>query len=830
LISLRTAVIRSVVCGALLGIVGANAQTLSPQEAQALYSARASSANVDRGDLAAQPGYQSPRIGGNGEANGLAQPNAQPGIEPSMAARPLARAIQRNEPNDFQKFVLEATGKLLPLYGADFFATDSAWPIQGAPVPNDYPLGPGDELLIRGWGSVDIDLRAVVDRNGLISIPKVGTVSVAGVRAAEAEAVIRNEISKYFRGFNLNVTLGQLRTITVYMVGQAKRPGTYMVSSLSTLVTALSDTGGPNQHGSLRHVQVKRAGKQIAELDFYAFLGKGDKSGDVKLIDGDVIVIPPAAGYVALTGKVKSPAVYELRGSDDTLQNLLEVAGGLPVLADPRRAFLEHIDPSKNLSRSVEEIALDGAGLSRQLKNGDLVSVLSANAEFANAVTLRGTVSQAVRAPYSNGMKVTDLIPSKDFLVTKAVVRRQNRALIFQGRQDDQNINEQFPREQAELRRSQRNSQNGPAVGQGAGLVRQQNDGADDSSPPLDPVKNLDNRTLAESVGNLYDEINWDYAVVERLNRADLSVTLVPFNLGKAMADPNGSDNVPLQAGDTVTVFSVDDVRVPIAKRRVFVRVEGEVQRPGVYQISAGESLVGVLQKAGGLTNDAFLFGAEFYRESARKSQQENLEKFVNRLEQQMLQGSRRALSSRTANDPTAAQAAQAEAAIEAESRNRFIQKLRELKATGRIALNMSPEDKSFAQLPDFRLENGDRLVVPNRPDFVQIFGAVNTESAMFWQPDKTVSDYLEQSGVSATADEDAVFVLRASGMALSNSGRWLSSVKGQSVLPGDIIVVPEKVDVETAWNAFIRGTKDISQIFANFGLAAAAIHTLNKD
>lgn len=802
MISLRTAVIRSVVCGALLGIVGANAQTLSPQEAQALYSARASSANVDRGDLAPQPGYQSPRIGGNGEANGLAQPNAQPEIEPSMAARPLARAIQRNEPNDFQKFVLEATGKLLPLYGADFFATDSARPIQGAPVPNDYPLGPGDELLIRGWGSVDIDLRAVVDRNGLISIPKVGTVSVAGVRAAEAEAVIRNEISKYFRGFNLNVTLGQLRTITVYMVGQAKRPGTHMVSSLSTLVTALSDTGGPNQHGSLRHVQVKRAGKQIAELDFYAFLGKGDKSGDVKLIDGDVIVIPPAAGYVALTGKVKSPAVYELRGSDDTLRDLLEVAGGLPVLADPRRAFLEHIDPSRNLSRSVEEIALDGPGLSRQLKNGDLVSVLSANAEFANAVTLRGTVSQAVRAPYRNGMKVTDLIPSREFLVTKAVVRRQNSALIFQDRRDAQNIEKQYPDEQAAL----------------------------DGMSKTAPKGSLDTRTLAETVGNLYDEINWDYAVVERLNRADLSVTLVPFNLGKAMADPNGSDNVPLQAGDTVTVFSVDDVRVPIAKRRVFVRVEGEVQRPGVYQISAGESLVGVLQKAGGLTNDAFLFGAEFYRESTRRSQQENLEKFVNRLEQQMLQGSRRALASRTANDPAAAQAAQAEAAIEAESRNRFLQKLRELKATGRIALNMSPEEKSFAQVPDFRLENGDRLVVPNRPDFVQIFGAVNTESAMLWQPDRTVSDYLEQSGVSATADENAVFVLRASGMALSNSGRWLSSVKGQSVLPGDIIVVPEKVDVETAWNAFIRGTKDISQIFANFGLAAAAIHTLNKD
>ena len=797
MISLRTVAVRSVMCMGLMGAMGANAQTLPPQDALSPNTAASSSA---QGDWAAQAGYPNPRIGGSGGAINPAQLNTQPGIE-SATARPLPRVMPRNEPNDFQKFVLEATGKLLPLYGAGFFeGADAARPTQGAPVPNDYPLGPGDELLIRGWGSIDIDLRVVVDRNGLISIPKVGTVPMAGVRAADAEEVIRNAVSKYFRGFSLNVTLGQLRTITIYVVGQAKRPGTYVVSSLSTLVTALSDTGGPNQNGSLRHVQVKRAGKQIAELDFYAFLAKGDKSGDAKLIDGDVIVIPPAAGFVALTGKVKSPSVFELRGSDDTIQNLLDVAGGLPVLADPHRAFIEHIDPGKKRSRSVEEFALDASGLRRELRNGDLVSVLSVNAEFANAVTLRGTVSQAVRAPYRDGMKVTDLIPSKDFLITKAVVRRQNQALIWQGRQDEQNANEQYPSDQAELRRS----------------IKTQ-------------PEPLNTGTLAGSVGNQYDEINWDYAVVERINRADLSVSLLPFNLDKALADPSGSDNVSLQPGDTVTVFSVDDVQVPIAKRHVFVRVEGEVQKPGVYQVSQGESLVGVLQKAGGLTGDAFLFGAEFTRESVRKSQQQNLDKYVSRLEQQMMQESRKSLASRSGIDPAAAQVAQAQAFVETESRNRSIQKLRELKATGRVALNVSPQDKSFAQVPDFRLENGDRLVVPNRPDYVQVFGSVNTESAMFWQPGKTVSDYLEQAGVSSSADEDAVFIMRANGMVISNAGRWMSSVKGKEALPGDIVVVPEKVDVETTWNAFVRGTKDISQIFANFGLAGAAIHTMNK-
>ncbi|WP_220636207.1 SLBB domain-containing protein [Georgfuchsia toluolica] len=715
-------------------------------------------------------------------------------MEP-VPARQLPRIIPRNEPNDFQKFMLEATGKLLPIYGADFFeGADSARPAQGAPVPNDYPLGPGDELLIRGWGSIDIDLRAVVDRNGLISIPKVGTVSVAGVRAADAEEVVHNAISKYFHGFNLNVTLGQLRTITIYVVGQAKRPGTYTVSSLSTLVTALSDTGGPNQIGSLRHVQVLRAGKQIAELDFYAFLAKGDKSNDVKLIDGDVIVIPAAAGYVALAGAVEKPAIYEVRDQSADVQSVLELAGGLPVVADPRRALLERIEPGNSRPRSVEEFALDKEGLKKSLKSGDLLTVLPMRPEFSNAVTLRGTFYDTLRVPYHDGMTVTSLIPNREELVSRASLQRQNH--------DDMTAADSIS--------------NKEVPGSRASLLKQNREAREP-------------KNLTRDIGNLYDEINWDYAVVERLNRSDLSVKLISFDLGKALASPGGSDDVPLQAGDTVTVFSINDVRVPITKRRVFVRVEGEVQKPGVYQVTSGDSLIGVLQKAGGLTGDAFLFGTEFYRESVRTQQQQNLDKFVSRLEQQMLQASQKNLSNLGVTDTAAAQQAQAQVALEATSRNRFLQKLRELKATGRIALNVSPQDKGFAQLPDFRLENGDRLFVPNRPDFVHAFGAVNTESAMLWQPGKTISDYLEQSGVSATADEDGAFVMRASGMVLSNFGRWLSSVKGQQALPGDIIVVPEKVDVETTWNAFVRGTKDISQIFANFGLAAAAVHTLNK-
>ena len=196
-------------------------------------------------------------------------------------------------PNDFQKFVLETSGQALPLYGANFFSQAAATyvPQGNVPVTPDYRIGPGDEIQIRGWGSVDIDVRTTVDRDGLIHVPRVGKINLSGIRSAQAEDVVRSAVGKYYKGVQLSVTLGQLKGITVYVVGQARKPGSYTLSSTSTLVSALFASGGPNQNGSMRRVQVKRGDKLVTELDLYAFLAQGDKGGDVRLQDGDTIVI-----------------------------------------------------------------------------------------------------------------------------------------------------------------------------------------------------------------------------------------------------------------------------------------------------------------------------------------------------------------------------------------------------------------------------------------------------------------------------------------------------------------------------------------------------------
>lgn len=701
----------------------------------------------------------------------------------AMRERPFAltnRKIgEKKEPNEFQKFVSEGAGKILPIFGSEFFsnAPSTFAPILNSPVPADYPLGPGDELFVRGWGTIDIDYRATIDRNGTISIPTVGSIVLAGVKASDAESVIRNAIGKLYKGVTINVNFGQLRAITVYVVGQASRPGTYTVSSMSTLVTALFASGGPNANGSMRRVQVKRGGKVVAELDLYAFIAKGDKSADIKLLDGDSIFIPPAAGYVALVGKVNTPAIYELKYSDDTVASVLDFAGGLPVVADPRRAFLERIDSNRSHPRSVEQFALDAEGLRHPLKNGDVLNITSITPDFSNAVVLRGNVDQPIRAPFKNGMRVSDLIPSREYLITRGSTRHQN-AVLTSGDEE-----------------------------------RDTNEGVE---------------TIASQIGGLIGEINWDYAVVERINRADLSVKLIPFNLGNVFANPSSPDNVELQPGDTVTVFSQQDVAVPMEKRRVFVRVEGEVRVPGVYQMTAGDTVQALLAKAGGPTSDAYLFGTAFYRETVRKEQEANLEKAANRLEAQMRSAQSKGLANVSASD---AAAAQARAQVDMQIANEEIARFRRLRPTGRIAFGLQPDERSFSRLPQIKLENGDRLVIPTKPAFVHVFGSVNAEASPLWRPHTRVKDYLQISGVSSDADVENTFIMRVDGTVVSqsSSGWFGGGSEGMEVMPGDSIVVPEKFDKQTTWTKFTQGAREWTQILANFGLGAAAMKTLRQ-
>ena len=759
--------------------------------------------------------------GGSASNSGNSNGNAAPG---GMQA-PRAEAEAPSTPNEFQLFVQESIGQPLPIYGSDFFLNGASAagggspfaPIQNIPVNGDYALGPGDELLIRGWGSVEVDVRATVDRNGQISIPRIGTVNLAGVKASQAEDVIHSAIGRVFKDFELSVTLGQLRSITVYTVGQSHRPGAYNLSSVSTLVSALFASGGPNSNGSLRHVQLKRGGRVVAELDLYAFLARGDKSGDFKLLDGDVIYIPPAKDYVALTGKVTSPAIYELKSAEESISDLLAVAGGMPVVADPRRAFLERITPGSQQPRTVEEFALDAQGLQKKVRAGDVLTVLTMNSEFSNAVTLRGNVNQPARQPFRDGMRISDLIPNADALLSRMSVRRQNEVL--------QTPQQRLQAERLRTAGGARGFAGGSAGSVGGapaalGARLRDEDSARESAD-----------TLAGRIGQLVEQVNMDYAVVERINRKSLTVELIPFNLGNVLNGRQTGDNLLLQPGDIVTVFSVDDMRVPVSKRSVFVRVEGEVGKPGIYQMVQGDSLQSLIDRAGGLTPDAYLFGSSFYREDVRKNQQDNLEKLVRRLEAESGSSLAQTVQSQGATADAASAASQMRLQAAQMAQKQALERLRTMKATGRIALGLPVDTNNVvARLPVLKMENGDRLVVPNRPDYVYIFGSVNTEAALVYRNGGSVSDYMLQAGLSRGSDRENVILLRADGSAQTNSSAWSNNVLSATVMPGDTIILPEKLDQETKWSAFVRNAKDFSQIFYQLGLGAAAIQVLRKE
>ena len=706
------------------------------------------------------------------------------------------------EPNEFQRFVLANTGLNLPVFGVEYFQSTGLGyqPADQMPVPADYVLGAGDELLIRGWGTVDIDLRAPIDRGGQIHLPRVGSVTVAGLKAGEVEEHLRTQVARVFKGFTLNVTLGRLRSVQVFVVGQARVPGTYTVGSLSTLVNAVFASGGPGPNGSMRRVQLRRGNAVVTELDLYDFIVRGDRSRDVRLQSGDVIVYAPAGPRVAILGSVDTPAVYELRTAaapaaaptatptattagqnNSTLAEVLALAGGHRAHANARQVRVDRIDPSNTKApRQVELLSVADAERT-PLRDGDILTLQPVAAQFANAVTLRGSVADPLRYPFTPGMRISQLIPERDALVTRDYHVRKNRLVQY-----------------------------------------------------LDAGRTASLSSAEQTVRNLVDEPNWEYATIERLDTDRITTKLLPFHLGKAVLEKDPAHDLQLQPGDIVTIFSSREIRVPQARTSRLVRVEGEVERPGIYQLQAGDTLRGLLLRAGGVTPQAYLFGTEFSRERTRQKQREALDDAIRRLEASLASaGLRQAANAASGSDAAAAARLQE---AEQQARNAQLSRLRAVRPNGRIALELPTAIARYDELPDVPLEDGDTIVIPARPGFVFAVGAVANENALLWRPGRKVKDYLRTAGVLRDAEEADLFVVRADGSVIQsrdrNTGFWAFSGKpldNLELAPGDTIVVPEKLDRESPWNAFVRGAKDWTQILSNFGIAAAAIKTLRN-
>ncbi|POZ62207.1 SLBB domain-containing protein [Chromobacterium alticapitis] len=303
-------------------------------------------------------------------------------------------------PLPFADFIRDSTNLSLQLFGQALFQSQASRfeTSNSVAVNPDYVIGTGDQLQIKGWGMVDIDLDLTVDRKGEIYLPRVGAVSVAGVRYRDLQSVLKKSIGRVFNNFDLSVSLLQSRSVQVYIVGHARSPGSYTMSAMSTLLNGLLLSGGPNNSGSVRQVNLIRDGKQVTTLDLYDVLVKGDKSLDQTLRDGDTIQIPAAGPRLALIGDIKTPAIYEFKPGE-TVADLMHWAGGLESAAEGKQVLLE-----KNVDhRFVQQATLKGdlqALRDIPLNAGDILRLQAPGARAINVlpnqefVTISGETNQ----------------------------------------------------------------------------------------------------------------------------------------------------------------------------------------------------------------------------------------------------------------------------------------------------------------------------------------------------------------------------------------------------------------------------------------------------
>jgi len=326
----------------------------------------------------------------------------------------------------------------------------------------------------------------------------------------------------------------------------------------------------------------------------------------------------------------------------------------------------------------------------------------------------------------------------------------------------------------------------------------------------------------------LFEDLNWDYATIERLN-ADLSTQVIAFNLGKVVLQGDDADNIALAPGDVVTVYSQKDVRVPVARQTRLVSLEGEINAPGIYQLQPGETLRGLLTRAGGFTPQAYVYGLDLSREETRLRQRENLATAITRLQAlSAVQAARDAANRRDDAAGAATTTLVSSAATQAQ-----VARLSRIEPNGRIALELTPDIRSIDALPDLPLEHGDRISVPPRPGFVTVAGAVVNSNAFVWKPDRTAGDYLRLAGADEAADTDNMFILRADGTVNSAADRRgffsRGGLESQVLQPGDALVVPNQLDYETWGRALMRNLKDFAQIFSGFGIGIAAINSIRN-
>ena len=489
----------------------------------------------------------------------------------------------------------------LKLFGYELFAgsPDTFAPATDVPVPAEYVIGPGDELNVHLYGREDQQVVLVVDREGEIAFPSLGPLAVAGMGFAEVKAFIAQQVKEKMVGVTADISMGKLRSIRIFALGDVARPGSYTVSSLSTISNALFVSGGVRKTGSLRNVQLKRNGQVMAVIDLCDFLLKGDTSEDERLLPGDVVFVPPIGKTAGIAGQVNRPAIYELT-RERTVSELIGLAGGLLPTAYKEMALVERIDPAGG--QSTIEISLSKRKPTTTLENGDMLKVFSVTDYQNNPVYLLGHVKRPGKYAWHKGMQLKEILSSPDMLLPEAkldygVIERESgidreTSIIHFNLLDAISGKQPLslePRDKLYVfKRAQLREVSTVEI---VGSVQ--------SPGKYEGKKNMRLWDLVMAAGGMKRDAMLDDVELYRENPETKDISVKRYNL-KAGPGLSEQDNPLLQDMDRVIVHSVWE-----EKSRYSVQISGEVNNPGSYPLAQGMKASDLVFAAGGVTNSS---------------------------------------------------------------------------------------------------------------------------------------------------------------------------------------------------------------------------------
>jgi protein involved in polysaccharide export with SLBB domain len=644
------------------------------------------------------------------------------------------------------------------------------------------------------------------------------------------------EISKYYKEFQMNVTMNRLRTIQVFVVGEASSPGSYVLSSLATVYHALISAGGPSKNGSMREVQLLRNGKVVESVDLYDFFLRGDRSKDVRLQSGDTVFIPVIGPTVGISGSVKRPAIYELKGPI-LLKEFVELAGGVTFQGYLQRVQVERVEAHQKKVATDFNLSPEGKDqpppYATLLRDGDFVKIFPIYDQAENIVFLGGHVKRPGSFELKAGMKLSDLIPSYDTLLSEPYLehgeiqrlippdRRPETISFHLGKmlQGDTQHNLLLQDQDRVTVFAKANFRETPQVSISGEVL---------SPGKYRLVEKMRVRDLIFRAGNIKRSAYLQEAEITRLIKTGSEVFphILKINLQEVLRE-NPDHNLVLEEDDHLFVRQIPKWYIDKT-----VNISGEVKFPGAYTFHKGDRLSSVLERAGGYNREAYLPAAFFTRESVRQVQEKRLREFIEEQERDMIREGSRLTEGALTKD-------------ESEQRQKVISQKRELisrlksaTVTGRVVIKLAALENLKGSEYDIELEESDSLYIPPMPSSVMVMGRVYNSNAILYNKDKSLNYYLSKVGGPAeNADKDRIYLVRADGSVISrtqdslfgfrwdpDTNRWASSGFMETPIgPGDAILVPEKYE-RIHW---ARELKDWTQILFQMALAAGVIAAL---